>query len=184
MTVIQFAGNGEGHNNNGPPLQDASNNISKPTKRQRWATQRLEASGGIKKRLSIMGRLHRRVGSIGEKRASTGSAISQRRFDSAGNPSRQANEEDAEPPRRIYFNLSVPESERDEEGNLKARYPRNKIRTSKYTALTFIPKNLWLQFHNIANIYFLFVIVLQASLQLHVRYGAIPRVGKLTLGST
>lgn len=42
----------------------------------------------------------------------------------------------------------------------KTSYPRNKIRTAKYTPLTFIPKNIWFQFHNIANIYFLFIIIL------------------------
>ena len=31
----------------------------------------------------------------------------------------------------------------------------NKISTSKYTCLTFLPKNLMLQFSKLANIYFL-----------------------------
>jgi phospholipid-translocating ATPase len=29
--------------------------------------------------------------------------------------------------------------------------------------LSFIPKNLWYQFHNIANVYFLFLIILNVS---------------------
>lgn len=62
--------------------------------------------------------------------------------------------------RRVYFNIPVPESERDEEGFPNNNYPRNKIRTAKYTPLTFVPKNVWFQFHNIANMYFLFVIIL------------------------
>ncbi|CAG7956935.1 unnamed protein product [Penicillium nalgiovense] len=62
--------------------------------------------------------------------------------------------------RRIYFSIPIPESERDEDGHLHITYPRNKIRTAKYTPLTFVPYNIWLQFHNIANIYFLFVIIL------------------------
>ncbi|CAO3628350.1 unnamed protein product [Cunninghamella echinulata] len=37
----------------------------------------------------------------------------------------------------------------------------NRIRTSKYTPLTFIPKNLFEQFRNVANLYFLFLVVLQ-----------------------
>lgn len=41
-----------------------------------------------------------------------------------------------------------------------ADYPRNKIRTAKYSPLTFVPLNFWLQLHNIANIYFIFVIIL------------------------
>lgn len=44
----------------------------------------------------------------------------------------------------------------------KIRYPRNKIRTTKYTPLNFIPKNLFIQFQNVANAYFLFVIILGA----------------------
>lgn len=38
---------------------------------------------------------------------------------------------------------------------------RNKIRTTKYTWLTFIPKNLFEQFSKLANVYFLFIMVLQ-----------------------
>jgi hypothetical protein len=66
--------------------------------------------------------------------------------------------------RRIYFNVSVPPEERDEEGRIRAKYVRNKIRTAKYTPLSFVPKNLWFQFHNIANIYFLFTVILSVSL--------------------
>lgn len=36
----------------------------------------------------------------------------------------------------------------------------NKIRTTKYTLLSFIPKNLFEQFHRIANIYFIFIVLL------------------------
>ena len=62
--------------------------------------------------------------------------------------------------RKIYFNIPIPEGERDEQGRPAIDYPRNKVRTAKYTPLTFVPKNLWLQFHNIANMYFFFVIML------------------------
>lgn len=41
------------------------------------------------------------------------------------------------------------------------RFIRNKIRTTKYTMLTFIPKNLFEQFSKMANVYFLFIMVLQ-----------------------
>ncbi|CCH61473.1 hypothetical protein TBLA_0E04190 [Henningerozyma blattae CBS 6284] len=64
--------------------------------------------------------------------------------------------------RSIYFNLSLPESMLDEEGNPATIYPRNKIRTTKYTPLSFIPKNLIFQFKNFANIYFLCLIILGA----------------------
>ena len=36
----------------------------------------------------------------------------------------------------------------------------NSIRTTKYTILTFLPKNLFEQFHRFANWYFLFIIIL------------------------
>ncbi|BGO94943.1 hypothetical protein NBRC10512_000622 [Rhodotorula toruloides] len=40
-------------------------------------------------------------------------------------------------------------------------YERNKVRTSKYTLLSFVPKNLTEQFRRIANVYFLGLVVLQ-----------------------
>jgi phospholipid-translocating ATPase len=63
--------------------------------------------------------------------------------------------------RRIYFNMRLPEEETHDDGTPIHHYPRNKIRTAKYTPLTFIPKNLFLQFHNVANIYFFFIVILQ-----------------------
>ncbi|XP_017055871.1 phospholipid-transporting ATPase VA isoform X2 [Drosophila ficusphila] len=36
----------------------------------------------------------------------------------------------------------------------------NKIRTTKYTLLSFIPKNLLEQFHRVANLYFIFIVLL------------------------
>lgn len=41
------------------------------------------------------------------------------------------------------------------------RMVRNKIRTTKYTWYTFVPKNLFEQFSKMANVYFLFIMVLQ-----------------------
>ena len=69
--------------------------------------------------------------------------------------------------RRIFFNAPLPADARDENGKPLEHYSRNKIRTAKYTPLTFVPKNLWIQFHNIANIYFLALIILGVS-RLHV----------------
>lgn len=37
------------------------------------------------------------------------------------------------------------------------KYVANKIRTTKYTLLTFLPKNLIEQFHRVANLYFIFI---------------------------
>lgn len=39
-------------------------------------------------------------------------------------------------------------------------YSNNEIRTTKYTWLTFLPKNLFEQFHRFANLYFLFIVIL------------------------
>jgi len=43
---------------------------------------------------------------------------------------------------------------------LHASYASNRIRTTKYTLLSFIPKNLFEQFHRFANCYFVFIILL------------------------
>ncbi|CCH43109.1 phospholipid-translocating ATPase [Wickerhamomyces ciferrii] len=62
--------------------------------------------------------------------------------------------------RSIYFNMPLPQEMVNENGEPLAQYPRNKIRTTKYTAITFLPKNLILQFKNIANIFFLIMVVM------------------------
>ncbi|CAK9435324.1 uncharacterized protein LODBEIA_P57110 [Lodderomyces beijingensis] len=66
--------------------------------------------------------------------------------------------------RTVVFNRELPEQFTDmETGKPNTNYPRNKIRTTKYTPLTFLPKNIFNQFfHNIANIYFLALIILGA----------------------
>lgn len=43
------------------------------------------------------------------------------------------------------------------------RYVRNKVRTSKYTPITFFPKNLFEQFRRVANMYFLLLVILQST---------------------
>ncbi|CDF88502.1 BN860_11738g1_1 [Zygosaccharomyces bailii CLIB 213] len=64
--------------------------------------------------------------------------------------------------RTVYFNMPLPQNMLDEEGKPNVVYPRNKIRTTKYTPLTFFPKNIMLQFQNFANVYFLVLIILGA----------------------
>ncbi|CAG7722204.1 unnamed protein product [Allacma fusca] len=39
-------------------------------------------------------------------------------------------------------------------------YPNNHIRTTKYTAISFLPKNLFEQFHRFANLYFISIVLL------------------------
>ncbi|XP_075715647.1 phospholipid-transporting ATPase VD isoform X2 [Rhinoderma darwinii] len=55
--------------------------------------------------------------------------------------------------------IVVPCSERFKEEYEKQTkgYKHNKIRTTKYTLLSFIPRNLYEQFHRAANLYFLFL---------------------------
>lgn len=66
--------------------------------------------------------------------------------------------------RTIVFNKSLPEELIDPEtGRINVFYPRNKIRTTKYTPLSFLPKNILNQFRqNVANVYFLVLIILGA----------------------
>lgn len=48
------------------------------------------------------------------------------------------------------------------ERNTDERFPQNnRIKTSRYTLLTFIPKNLYEQFRRAANIYFLVILIMQ-----------------------
>ncbi|XP_004689872.1 PREDICTED: probable phospholipid-transporting ATPase VB [Condylura cristata] len=43
---------------------------------------------------------------------------------------------------------------------IRGRYASNRICTTKYTLLTFLPQNLFEQFHRWANLYFLFLVIL------------------------
>ncbi|CAH8511169.1 unnamed protein product [Heterobilharzia americana] len=44
--------------------------------------------------------------------------------------------------------------------NPNYKYTSNYIKTTKYTLWTFLPLNLWEQFHRFANIYFVFILIL------------------------
>ncbi|OCK78643.1 phospholipid-translocating P-type ATPase [Lepidopterella palustris CBS 459.81] len=140
-----------------PPYQEDSE-VSNPIKRIRWATHRAKGPKADRKRQSLIDRLHKRTGSGEKKRDST--TKENDTPESGDNESIEASSEEQDTGRRIFFNIPLPAEERDEEGHPRAHYARNKIRTAKYTPLSFIPKNLWFQFHNIANVYFLFIIIL------------------------
>nr|KAJ3422186.1 hypothetical protein HK105_000825 [Polyrhizophydium stewartii] len=64
--------------------------------------------------------------------------------------------------RRIFVNVPIDASFKDDiTGKPFLSYKTNKIRTSKYTLVTFLPKNIFEQFRGIANFYFLMLVVLQ-----------------------
>ncbi|OAD06830.1 hypothetical protein MUCCIDRAFT_34579, partial [Mucor lusitanicus CBS 277.49] len=63
--------------------------------------------------------------------------------------------------RTIYVNMDIPSEELDDYGQPTKTYISNQIRTAKYTWYTFLPKNLFEQFRGIANLYFLFLVILQ-----------------------
>lgn len=136
-------------------------------KRHRWGTQR-HAKGRPKdtpkRSKSIFARSHsRRHGS------------SHRHSNSHQLPTESTESLDAIPagPHTVYFNMPLPEHMLDpESGSTIHKYPRNKIRTAKYTPLSFIPKNLFRQFQNVANIYFLFIVILGVSGLLHFKFSA------------
>lgn len=130
-----------------------------PVKRIRWATQRVTGQQAANKRKSIFNRRLSRRGVDEKKRESSGSFPGEAGADA---DTKQGEEDDGEQPesRTLYFNIPLPASERDEEGAPLHHYPRNKIRTAKYTPISFIPKNLYYQFHNIANVFFFIVIIL------------------------
>ena len=135
---------------------EGKNNVSKPVKRMRWATQRVPGQSGMRKRLSILNRQKHNAPADEPQSAKAGP---------------DADEAPTEDPksrsRTIYMNIALPDEAKDEKGHIKQDYGRNKIRTAKYTPLSFIPKDLWYQFHNIANIYFFFIIILSVCQSSH-----------------
>ena len=54
----------------------------------------------------------------------------------------------------------VPNHCLNEDDNPNGRYLTNRIKTTKYTIWSFVPKNIFEQFHRFANLYFLFIVLL------------------------
>jgi phospholipid-translocating ATPase len=123
----------------------------------------MTVKSGKNKRMSILNRRHQKSGS-NEKNTGPGGA------DTSGDASTAADEagddeteEEENDDRTLFFNIPLPDEHKDEEGHPLQTYARNKVRTAKYTPLSFVPKNLWFQFHNVANIFFLFIVILVVS---------------------
>lgn len=146
------------------------------------------------KRLSLIGRNTNKKSALSEKKRSSGGSDTLQ--SSLANPQdtqqQQTEEEEEEEeeeevdlehgPRQLYFNLPLPPELLDEDGNPIHEFTRNKIRTAKYTPLSFIPKNLWFQFQNVANIFFLFLVILVVSSAPSLL--AHDRTGSLTFDSS
>ncbi|KAM0323107.1 hypothetical protein ACHAQA_008957 [Verticillium albo-atrum] len=132
---------------NDPGAQDLK------TQRSRWPTRKMTLKSSSNKRLSILGRANKKHNG-NEKNRLSGDP------NNAATESQGSEEEEHAAGRRVFFNLDLPREMVDENGAPLQQFARNKIRTAKYTPMSFVPKNLWFQFHNIANIFFLFVVVL------------------------
>ncbi|KAL0067052.1 hypothetical protein AAF712_005836 [Marasmius tenuissimus] len=67
------------------------------------------------------------------------------------------------PPRTIFVNENLPEEYLDHKGKVKRQhvYYTNQVISSKYTVMTFLPRNMLEQFRRVANIYFLALAILQ-----------------------
>lgn len=137
------------------------------TQRARWATRRMTVKSGSTKRRSLLNRHNRKKSSASEKSVGPPGgddghgpfSIGDGNDEDDAEASEDEVEEDPEK-RTLFFNQPLPDNMLDDEGKPSTSYARNKIRTAKYTPLSFIPKNIWFQFHNVANIFFLFVIIL------------------------
>ncbi|XP_008105306.2 phospholipid-transporting ATPase VA isoform X1 [Anolis carolinensis] len=83
-----------------------------------------------------------------------------------GEPSQEQKERQAKKRRRrkkegcktrtVYSNLLLPWPQVDN----SAPPANNRLKTTKYTAMSFLPKNLFEQFHRLANVYFVFIALL------------------------
>ncbi|KAF7295629.1 Phospholipid-transporting ATPase [Mycena indigotica] len=67
------------------------------------------------------------------------------------------------PKRTVCVNQPLPPSYLDPKGKVKAEhfYVSNQVITSKYTLVTFLPRNLLEQFRRVANVFFLVIAILQ-----------------------
>ena len=125
----------------------------------RWATIRHPPgrSNSILRRLSARRKRTSDLDTIGENFGGENEATA------GGDDTRPEEEQASQEARTIYVNVPVEPQDLDEDGLMSQEYPRNKVRTARYTPITFIPKNLWYQFQNVANLYFLLLVILQVK---------------------
>ena len=66
------------------------------------------------------------------------------------------------PRRTVFVNENIADDHRDHKGRIKPEhvYSTNQVITSKYTIITFIPRNLLEQFRRIANMSVFYLIIL------------------------
>lgn len=66
-------------------------------------------------------------------------------------------------PRSVYFNEPLPEAAFDKKGKpLRTwQFATNQLLTARYTVWNFVFKNLWEQYHRVANWFFTLIVVLQ-----------------------
>ncbi|KAI0823535.1 phospholipid-translocating P-type ATPase [Trametes gibbosa] len=67
------------------------------------------------------------------------------------------------PPRTVFVNEPLPDDHYDHKHRVKKEhvFSSNQVITSKYTVITFVPRNLLEQFRRIANVFFLAIAILQ-----------------------
>ncbi|KAF4589570.1 phospholipid-translocating P-type ATPase domain-containing protein [Ophiocordyceps camponoti-floridani] len=144
--------------NGSAPGADGKPQKMERSHRTRWATRKMTIKSGRSKRLSLLNRMQQRKRASNEKPTAGDTPeppLTDRSSDDDSDDSSQSEDSG----RTLFFNLPLPEDLLSD-GHPIQIFPRNKIRTAKYTPLSFIPKNLWFQFHNVANIFFLFLVIL------------------------
>lgn len=144
------------------------------TTRARWATRKMTVKSSRTKRTSLLNRMQHARTASNEKHHPPDHGgheppLGGRQPDDADDAAPRHAEAETDDQgdedlhsRTLYFNLPLP-PDMLQDGHPIHTYPRNKIRTAKYTPLSFVPKNLWFQFHNVANIFFLFLVILVVS---------------------
>ncbi|KAG8839086.1 hypothetical protein FRC18_000965 [Serendipita sp. 400] len=96
-------------------------------------------------------------GSLKSKKSTTSAlTVGEQRRDSSSGPTPSN-----KPRRNVYVNCNLAPQDKDSHGRPLHTFVRNKVKTTKYTIITFIPKNLYEQFRRVANLYFLGLVCIQ-----------------------